>query len=112
MKPANILWSGKDGVFKIIDFGLSYSTREEDIHQVQSEGEEDGDGGDQDDKECLDRLQSTRGKGVEQMERAPESGQETEATGFFYSIMWKSKVSGNDIKTIFPVCFLSCARTY
>ena len=110
MKPANILWSGKDGVFKIIDFGLSYSTREEDIHQVQSEGEEDD--GDQDDKECLDRLQSTRGKGVEQMERTPESGQETEATGFFYSIMWNSKVSEKNIKTIFQVCLLSCARTY
>ena len=110
MKPANILRSGKDGVFKIIDFGLSYSIREEDIHQVQSEGEEDG--GDQDDKKCLDRLQSTRGQGVEQMERAPESGPETEATGFFHSVMWKSKVSENYIKIIFPVCFLSCARTY
>jgi len=38
LKPANILWSGQDGVFKCIDFGLSYSTAEDDIHQIQSSG--------------------------------------------------------------------------
>jgi len=38
LKPANILWSGHEGVFKCIDFGLSFSTEEEDIHQIQSSG--------------------------------------------------------------------------
>ena len=38
LKPANVLWSSQDGVFKVIDFGLAYSVTEEDIHQVQSEG--------------------------------------------------------------------------
>ena len=33
-----MLWSSQDGVFKVIDFGLAYSVTEEDIHQVQSEG--------------------------------------------------------------------------
>lgn len=40
LKPANVLWSSQDGVFKVIDFGLAYSVTEEDIHQVQSEGEQ------------------------------------------------------------------------
>ena len=83
LKPANILWSGKDGVFKIIDFGLAFSTREDDIHQVQSEGEEEGE--DEGDKECLDRVQSTRGQGVEQVEGTSESGEETEATRIIHS---------------------------
>ena len=38
LKPANILWSSQDGVFKLIDFGLAFSVEEEDVHQVQSEG--------------------------------------------------------------------------
>ena len=38
LKPANVLWSSQDGVFKAIDFGLAYNIAEEDIHQVQSEG--------------------------------------------------------------------------
>ena len=38
LKPANVLWSSHDGVFKAIDFGLSYNVTEEDVHQVQSEG--------------------------------------------------------------------------
>ena len=39
LKPGNILWSSQDGVLKLIDFGLAFSVREEDVHQVQSEGE-------------------------------------------------------------------------
>ena len=38
LKPHNILWSGHDSVFKLIDFGLSYNVAEEDLHQVQSVG--------------------------------------------------------------------------
>ena len=38
LKPHNILWSGQDKVFKLIDFGLSFSVEESDLHQVQSLG--------------------------------------------------------------------------
>jgi len=38
LKPANILWCSQEGVFKCIDFGLAFSTKEEDVHQIQSEG--------------------------------------------------------------------------
>ena len=38
LKPANVLWSGQDGVFKTIDFGLSFNVEERDLHQIQSTG--------------------------------------------------------------------------
>ena len=38
LKPANVLWSGQEEVFKCIDFGLSFSVEERDLHQVQSTG--------------------------------------------------------------------------
>ena len=38
LKPANVLWSGQQGVFKCIDFGLSFSVEEKDLHQIQSTG--------------------------------------------------------------------------
>ena len=38
LKPHNILWSGQDKVFKLIDFGLSFSVEESELHQVQSQG--------------------------------------------------------------------------
>ena len=38
LKPHNILWSGQAKVFKTIDFGLSFSIEEQDLHQVQSIG--------------------------------------------------------------------------
>ena len=38
LKPANVLWSPQDGVFKCIDFGLSFNTEEDDLHQIQSTG--------------------------------------------------------------------------
>ena len=38
LKPANILWCGQTGAFKLIDFGLSFRVSEEEVHQVQSSG--------------------------------------------------------------------------
>lgn len=38
LKPANILWSSQSGIFKCIDFSLTFNTKEKDIHQIQSEG--------------------------------------------------------------------------
>lgn len=38
LKPSNILWSSQEGGFKCIDFGLAFSTKEEDVHQIQSAG--------------------------------------------------------------------------
>eukprot|EP00093_Oithona_nana_P008383 08383.XXX_325436_327840_1 [CDS] Oithona nana genome sequencing. len=38
LKPANIMWSSYDGRFKVLDFGLTFHTDEEDLHQIQSPG--------------------------------------------------------------------------
>lgn len=38
LKPPNILWCADSGAFKIIDFGVSYSTSEVIAHAIQSKG--------------------------------------------------------------------------
>lgn len=38
LKPANILWSSQDGRFKCLDFGLSFSLDEKDVHEIQTAG--------------------------------------------------------------------------
>ena len=38
LKPANIMWSSYDGRFKLLDFGLTFHTDEDDLHQIQSPG--------------------------------------------------------------------------
>ena len=38
LKPANLMWSSYDGKFKILDFGLTFHTDEQDLHQIQSAG--------------------------------------------------------------------------
>ena len=38
LKPANIMWSSYDGRFKLLDFGLTFHSDEDDLHQIQSPG--------------------------------------------------------------------------
>jgi len=38
LKPANLMWSSYDGCFKLLDFGLTFHTDEQDLHQIQSTG--------------------------------------------------------------------------
>ena len=38
LKPANIMWSSFDGRFKLLDFGLTFHTDEDELHQIQSPG--------------------------------------------------------------------------
>lgn len=38
LKPPNILWDGDSATFKLIDFGVSFTTSEELTHAVQSKG--------------------------------------------------------------------------
>ena len=38
LKPANVMWSGSDGCFKLLDFGLTFHTAESELHQVQTKG--------------------------------------------------------------------------
>ncbi len=35
LKPANVMWSSRDGCFKIIDFGLTFREDEEHLHKVE-----------------------------------------------------------------------------
>jgi hypothetical protein len=36
------MWSSYDGKFKILDFGLTFHTDEQDLHQIQSAGKGKG----------------------------------------------------------------------
>ncbi len=38
LKPGNIMWSGMDGCFKVLDFSLTFHTEEADLHQIQTKG--------------------------------------------------------------------------
>ncbi len=40
LKPANVMWSGADGCFKLLDFGLTFHTAESELHQIQTKGEQ------------------------------------------------------------------------
>lgn len=39
LKPPNILWDADSATFKLIDFGVSFTSIEELTHAVQSKGE-------------------------------------------------------------------------
>lgn len=38
LKPANVMWSTLHGKFKLLDFGLTFHTEEQDLHPIQSSG--------------------------------------------------------------------------
>lgn len=38
LKPGNVMWSGVDGCFKLLDFSLTFHAEERELHQIQTKG--------------------------------------------------------------------------